>query len=71
MKLKASILHQLSGNIDITQGEIIEHDIVVKMPPKNRFVIKAKILRIRKGKPSPLSPKNSDIVKASLTFVSL
>lgn len=38
--------------------EMIEHDIYVKMPPKKRYSIKAKITSIRKAEPSIVTPEN-------------
>jgi hypothetical protein len=36
--------------------EMIEHDIFVKMPPKKKYTIKAKITRIRKAEPCIVIP---------------
>ena len=36
--------------------EMIEHDIFVKMPPKKKYTIKAKITRIRKAEPRIVIP---------------
>ncbi len=43
--------------------EMIEHDIVVKMPPKRRRAVKFRIMHIRKAKPKIIIPENlySDI----------
>lgn len=37
---------------------LLEHDIVVKMPPKRKFAIKARITRIRKAHPQIVIPEN-------------
>lgn len=39
------------GDIERPLEEMLEHDIVVKMLPKNRFTIKARITRISKAEP--------------------
>src|SRR4030043_853239 len=36
--------------------EMLEHDIFVKMPPKKKYSIKAKITRIRKAEPRIVIP---------------
>jgi len=42
--------------------EMLEHDIVVKMSPKRRFLIKAKIKKIRKAEPQHIIiPENTYI----------
>jgi len=38
--------------------EMIEHDIFVKMPPKKRYIVKAKIVRIRKAEPRIVIPEH-------------
>ncbi len=46
---------------EMISEEMIEHDIVVKMPPKKRFFIKAKIKHVRKAKPQIILPENTNI----------
>lgn len=43
---------------EIIPEEMLEHDIVVKMPPKRKFAIKARITRIRKAHPQIVIPEN-------------
>jgi hypothetical protein len=40
---------------------MLEHDIVVKMPPKRRRTIKFKIRHIRRAKPKIVIPENPNI----------
>lgn len=37
--------------------EMIEHDIFVKMPPKKKYIIKAKITSVRKAEPRIVIPE--------------
>lgn len=39
------------GEIERSLEEMLEHDVIVTMPPKNRFNIKGRIIRISKAKP--------------------
>lgn len=39
------------GEIERALEEMLEHDIVVKMPPKNSFNVKGRIIRISKAEP--------------------
>lgn len=43
---------------ELIPEEMLEHDIVVKMPPKRKFVIKARITCIRKAEPQIVIPEN-------------
>jgi len=43
---------------EIIPEEMLEHDIVVKMPPKRKFSIKARITCIRKAEPRIVIPEN-------------
>lgn len=44
-------------NKEIFTDEMIEHDIYVKMPPRKKYSIKAKITRIRKAEPRIIIPE--------------
>lgn len=39
------------GDVERPMEEMLEHDIVVKMQPRNSFMIQARITRIRKAEP--------------------
>jgi len=49
---------ETSKSKEIIPDEMLEHDIVVKMPPKRKFSIKARIRRIRKAEPRVVIPEN-------------
>ncbi len=38
--------------------EMLEHDIFIKMPPKKKYTIKAKTIRIRKAEPRIVLDEN-------------
>ena len=41
--------------------EMLEHDIIVKVPSKKRFFIKANITRIKKAKPQIIIPEDTNV----------
>lgn len=46
------------GEIETIPEEMLEHDIFVKMPPKKKYTIKAKVIRIRKAEPHIVIPEH-------------
>ncbi|MBI5195245.1 MAG: hypothetical protein HZA10_02865 [Nitrospirae bacterium] len=42
---------------EIIPEEMLEHDIFVKMPPKKKYTIKAKIVCVRKAEPQIVIPE--------------
>ena len=46
-----NIKNETFGEIERPLEEMLEHDIIVKMLPKNRFTVKGRITRIRKAEP--------------------
>ena len=53
--LKVKVLYSvLSTSEEDIAMEMIEHDFVVKMPPKKRYKIQVHVRNVRKGKPRPV-----------------
>ena len=54
-------LHKISSELigeEELAIEMLEHDYVVKMPPKKRYKVKATVTKIRRGEPSKFAPEN-------------
>lgn len=45
-------------NYERFSEEILEHDIVVKMPPKRKFTVKAQIRCVKKAEPKIVTPEH-------------
>lgn len=52
---KASSIYTTKYGKSISE-EMLEHDVIIKMPPKKKYWIKAKITNIRKAEPKVIIP---------------